>query len=94
MNIKKHLGLLGMKAEDRVTGFKGVISSMSFDLYGCVQGLLTPAASDVGKYGDSVWLDVARLKITSKKPVMDIPDFDLGRVAEGRKGPADKPPMR
>lgn len=32
----KHIDLLGLKAEDKVTGFKGVITTLSFDLYGCV----------------------------------------------------------
>ena len=40
--IKEAINMLGRKAKDRVTGFEGVISSVSFDLYGCVCGIITP----------------------------------------------------
>jgi len=91
MQVKKHMNLLGLKCKDKVTGLAGVITSVSFDLYGCVQALVTPAIDkDTSKY-ESFWLDMNRLNITGKKPVMDVPDFDYGPVAEGKKGPADKP---
>jgi len=92
MSIEKHMGLLGMRATDKVTGFKGVVSSVSFDLYGCVQVVLTPAAKEERELGEGHWLDVGRLTVTGKKPVMAPPDFEKGRVAEGRKGAAPKPP--
>lgn len=38
-----------------------------------------------------IWLDIARLKILGEKPVMDVPNFASGAIAEGKKGPADKP---
>ncbi len=87
----EHMKLLGMKATDKVTGFKGVVTSVSFDLFGCIQAVLTPETDKDGKSCDSRWYDVSRLRVTSKKPVMDLPDYDSGYVAEGRKGPADKP---
>lgn len=92
MKIKKHLNLLGLKVEDKITGFGGIVSSMSFDLYGCVQGLVSPAIDKKdGKIKNSMWFDVNRLKIINKKPVMERPDFDYGLVAEGKKGAAIKP---
>ena len=91
MNIKKHIGLLGMKATDKVTGFKGVVESISFDLYGCIQVVICPPSGDLGKVQDSRWFDISRIKITSKKAVMKVPNFDFGTVAEGGKGPAEKP---
>jgi hypothetical protein len=88
--IRKHLELLGMKVEDRVTGFHGIVESISFDLYGCVQAIVRPGIDKEGKPKDSHWFDVGRLQIMSG-PVMDRPSFDFGAQAEGRKGPAEKP---
>ena len=91
MNIKKHMNLLGLKVQDKITGFKGVVSSISFDLYGCVQAIVNPGMDENGKLSDSHYFDVNRLKVISKKPVMGRPDFDYGAIAEGKKGPAEKP---
>ena len=93
INLNKYLDMLGMRVEDRVTGFKGVITSMSFDLYGCIQAVVNPGVDKDGKPGDSHWFDVARLLATDLEPVMDRPEFNWTpeAVADGRKGPADKP---
>jgi hypothetical protein len=91
MNAKKHLELLGLRVEDRVTGFKGVVSSISFDLYGCVQASVNPGMGKDGKLGDQTWFDVNRLKVLSKAPVMETPDFEFGPQSEGKQGPAEKP---
>lgn len=82
---RKHLNLLGLKAQDKVTGFKGVITSLCFDLYGCIQATLTPISKE-NKRLDSHWYDISRLKLISKKPVMDRPNFDYGKQAEGKQG--------
>jgi len=42
--IQKHLDLLGHKVTDRVSGFTGVVTSIGFDLYGCIQAVVTPGA--------------------------------------------------
>ncbi len=89
MKINKHLDLLGRKATDRVTGFKGVITSVSFDLYGCVQAILHPRCNDKGR-AEPHWFDIARLIVTGD-PVMPRPDWGIDPVAEGKKGPAEKP---
>lgn len=91
MEIKKHLDKLGFKAEDVVTGYKGVIDSVGFDLYGCVQASLRPPVDEKGELPDGRWFDIERLIIKSKKPVMQVPNFDYGIQAEGKQGPADKP---
>lgn len=93
IHIKAHIGLLGLKVEDRVTGMRGVVASISFDLYGCVQAIVNPGTDKDGKLRDSQWFDVARLKVLDKKPVMDPPDFEYGPQAEGRQGAAEKPAM-
>ena len=46
MIIKKHLDLLGLKVKDRVSDFEGVVISISFDLYGCVQADVRPFTTD------------------------------------------------
>ena len=89
-NVKKHLELLGHKVEDKVTGMKGVVDSISFDLYGCIQAALNPGIDKDGVQMESRWYDVARLQQTSTEPVMDKPDYDFGFVAEGKHGPAEK----
>ena len=90
-NIKENFKLLGLKVQDRVTGFKGVVDSISFDLYGCIQATVNPGLDKDNKQMDIRWYDVSRLEIKSKNPVMNVPDFDFGLVAEGKHGPANKP---
>jgi hypothetical protein len=92
MIIKKHLDLLGLKVKDKVSDFEGVVISISFDLYGCIQADVRPMG--LGKDGKLVvghWLDVNRLKVVNKKPLMDTPNFEWGDVAKGKKGPANLP---
>lgn len=94
MNAYDHLGMLGKKAKDRVTGVEGVITSLCFDLFGCIQGCLDRGMDKDGKPFDQRWYDVSRLEITDKKPVMKQPDFISGPFASGDKGPAEKPSPR
>jgi hypothetical protein len=64
--------------QDTVTGFTGVVTSVCFDLYGCVQGAVTPAFNKkTGKHGESFWYDTKRLKVLGEKPVMPVPTFDV-----------------
>ena len=91
MKAYDHIDLLGYKAEDKVTGFKGVISSVNFDLYGCVQAVVVPPHTKGKEKLDGHWFDVGRLKITSTKPVMAQPNFHVGHQAEGKQGAASKP---
>ena len=91
MEIKKHLDLLGFKVEDKVTGMRGVVASISFDLYGCVQAIVNPGMTNEGKLKDQVWFDVNRLKVIGNKPVMKVPNFDFGPQADGDQGAAEKP---
>ncbi len=92
--MKKHIALFGLPVKDLVTGMEGVVTSISFDLYGCVQLLVTPGLDNDGKQQDSHWFDVARMEVLDDTPVMPVPDFDApvaAAVAEGLKGPAEKP---
>jgi len=89
--MNKHFDLLGMKVVDKVTEFKGVVATLTFDLYGCIQAGVTPKAKSDGTIPDTRWFDVTRLEVKGKKPVMDLPDYDAGYVSEGRKGGFEKP---
>lgn len=91
MNVKKQIELLGLKVEDRVTGFSGVVASVSFDLYGCIQAIVNPAVDKDGAPREQRWFDVNRLRVIDAIPVMERPDFDFSGPADSAKGPAEKP---
>lgn len=93
VDLKKHLAMLGMKVEDRVSGFKGTCTSVAFDLYGCIQAVVNPGVDKDGKPSDSHWFDIGRLTTTSDEPVMARPTFEWSQqeIAAGKKGPAEKP---
>lgn len=89
--IKKHLSLLGFPVRDRVTGFSGVVASVTFDLYGCIQGIVNPGLGADGKLGEQCWFDISRLEITGER-VMDPPNYEYDSTqAQGKQGAAEKP---
>lgn len=90
-NIQAHFDLLGHEVEDKVTRQKGVVTSVSFDLFGCIQVVIDPGLDREKKRLECLWYDVSRIKIIGKKPVMEQPNYDHGPISEGKKGPADKP---
>lgn len=73
--MKEAMELLGLFVEDKVTNFSGVVTSVSFDLYGCIQAVVTPKLNE-GKLEDGRWFDVKRLTIVNDKPVMEVPTFE------------------
>ena len=85
--IQDYLAILGCKVRDRVTDFRGVVESVGFDLYGCVQCVVKPALDEKGDVRDGRWFDIHRLEVLDKAPVMAQPKFIVGY----EKGPADKP---
>lgn len=93
INLNQHINLLGFNVKDRVTGFSGVVSSVCFDLYGCIQAAVNPGLDNSGKLQDSHWFDVNRLQITSQERVMDRPEFEWDKesISSGLKGPAERP---
>lgn len=74
--MNEYMKLLGLKASDVVSGFSGVITSISFDLYGCVQAVISPGIDKDGKIPDGHWFDTKRLMIIDKEPVMEVPTFE------------------
>ena len=89
-NTDAHVSLLGKTAKDRITGFQGVIITVSFDLFGCVQAIVRPPADKDGKLIDAHYFDVNRLEIVDEKRVMPVPEF-AGKPAEYKHGPAERP---
>lgn len=90
--IEETVQLLGLKATDKVTGFAGVITTVAFDLYGCVQVILTPPAPEkVGEMIAGSWFDVGRLSLSVER-VMQTPTYDRALApTEYDKGAANKP---
>jgi hypothetical protein len=91
-NIKNHISILGHRVRDRVTGAEGVVTSVTFDLYGCVQAIVNGGLDKDGKPKETFWYDIARLEIIGDR-VMPLPDFinNAETIAAGRKGPEEKP---
>ncbi len=89
----KHIDLLGKNARDRVSGFQGVVVTVSFDLFGCIQAVLSPPVDKDGKKPDSHWFDVNRLEVLDAKRVMPVPEFAAKPQAH-MHGPAEKPVQR
>lgn len=85
--IAEHIGMLGRRATDRVTRFEGVVTCVSFDLYGCLQAVVAPESKE-GKMLESHWFDAKRLELGEL--VMPPPKFDP--EADVVDGPAEKPP--
>ena len=83
--MEEHLKLLGFIVQDKVTKFEGVIVSISFDLFGCIQAVVQPKIKD-GNTPECRWFDLKRLKPLSKCPVMEIPSFII--VPGGNELPA------
>ena len=91
MYSHKIIKLLGLPVNDLITGYSGIVSSVTFDLFGCIEGAVTPTKlNENGTLNDGLWFGISRLKIKSKTPVMDVPDFIGQIIAEGDHGHAQK----
>ena len=86
--MKKHLNILGLKAKDKLTGLEGVITSVCFDLYGCIQCVITPPIKD-SKIEEGGWFDINRVDVGTER-IMDVPDYDNVYIGNGEKGAASK----
>ena len=82
----KELELLGQKVKDSVTGYTGIVTSISHDLYGCIQACVASPCKDISKQLTySFWLDTNRLIVLTKKPVMKSPHLSKTPVAKGNE---------
>lgn len=78
---------LGCTAEDKVTGFRGVVTGRVEYLTGCNQVLLTPKVDKDGKSVDGAWFDEQRVTVDRETSVIEL-DNSAG------KGPDKAPPIR
>lgn len=87
--MKEHFALLGHHVKDLVTGFSGVVTGICFDLYGCVQAVVTPRFDlKPEKEVDSRYFDLKRLVLDGDwmpEKIMEVPTF------EAVPGPENKP---
>ena len=88
--IKEQLRMLGLKVEHKTIGRKGFVDTIGFDLYGSVYAGIDPGLDKNKKKINCMWVNILSLKMLSKEPVMKVPDFDFGLVADGDHGPAEK----
>jgi hypothetical protein len=82
--MDEYLKLLGFEVRDAVTKFTGVVVSVTFDLYGCVQAYVIPKTGKDGKIGDGQWFDHKRLTTVSRGPVMAVPQWAATRRGSER----------
>lgn len=61
--------LLGLEAKDKVSGFKGTVTGVVFYLTGCNQVLISAKADKTGNV-NTMWVDVQRVEVTSKKRIV------------------------
>lgn len=88
--IEQHIDLLGREVKDKITDFHGTVTSVSFDLFGCIQAVVTPTVNEKMETREGRWFDVCRLHVFDTRRMVQ-PNFGEGPVAEGLKGGYDKP---
>ena len=96
--VRESIKYLGRSGKDRITGFSGVVESVSFDVYGCVQVILKPPVDKDGKLQDGGWFDIARIEFDDRPATMRVPAQFMDTVATEpgnyAHGPAQKPLQR
>ncbi len=86
-SIMSYFPIMCLHVCDKVTGFKGVAESVSFDIYGCVQVVVRPQMNELV---EGRWFDHKRLEIQPDAVrVMDVPFEEFKPGVEA--GCADKP---
>lgn len=64
--MDEYFSVLGRKATDLVTGFSGIVTSVSFDVTGCCQVAITPPIDKDGKTVAGKWFDYHGCKYRGK----------------------------
>lgn len=95
--VQEHMArLLGHEVQDAVTKIKGICTSVSFDLYGCVMAYVRVQLPSKGAtqedFDKGAWMDEKRLTVLSKRPVMPQPEFVTARGPVPVPGPERKAP--
>lgn len=87
--MHKAFELLGCPVKDKVSGYEGTVTSIGFDLYGCIQAVVSQKSQGTAEkgliIGDAHWFDIKRLTVTGER-VMEAPNFSMPEI-----GGADKP---
>lgn len=78
---------LGYTAEDKVTGFRGVVTGRVEYLTGCNQVLLMPKVDKDGKTMEGAWFDEQRVVVDHETPVIELDN-------RSGNGPDMAPPIR
>lgn len=86
--VAKAFKFLGTRQKDQVTGFSGVVTSVCFDINGCIQGCVKPPLDKDGKMPDGYWIDLDRLTPDGQPAMAPFP-YELPRKFVA--GPAEKP---
>lgn len=60
---------LGDKVKDKVTGFKGIVVSISKHLYGCDRVGVQPEIGKDGKVPDAGWFDIDSIELVKSAVV-------------------------
>lgn len=82
--IRENIKLLGLRFKDLITGIEGIATTVSFELYGAIEGVLTTDPDD-SKNTRTLWASTRRFEEVSSERVMPLPNFII------EKGPAEKP---
>lgn len=80
-----HYQLLGLEVKDVVTGLRGIVTSISFDLNGSVQAAANPGLDKDGKVQQGTWVDTKSLFVLCSTPVRERPAFQS--IPDGRELP-------
>jgi hypothetical protein len=93
MGIEDHLKLLGWYVAEKATGFRGVVTSVSFDISGCVTGLVQPkmgeGKSEKAELPEPRWFDTKRLEGDAQ--ALPMPSFAAPPGGQALPVPRDKP---
>ena len=90
----KVIDLMGYTFKDKITGFVGVVTSVAFDLYGCVQASIHKGLDKDGNFSDQYWLDINRLDKMDVPRAMTPPAYVEMTPSQHDSGPAPKPAPR
>ena len=93
MIVQQSVDFLGKQVKDKISGRKGIVTSVCFDLYGCIQVVINEQRKDKDdKEITFGWIDINRIEIIKNKKIMNCPNYNnkySSLVDVG--GPADKP---
>ena len=57
---------LGDRVKDRISGLKGIVTGVTYFLYGCTRMTLQPEEAKDGKPADGFWVDEPQLELVKK----------------------------